>query len=178
MLPPGDLRNCMVALSEEEDLLVEALRASLSRRQRAEGAQLRQPVCGRADGDHRRLCAGRATGVEDSGHAGRIYPATTANATLVARMDDGSVVRGETNITASKRRIVELTLDPPDRRAAAGDAGGHRARRPDHGGAGIALHLADHQSAGGRAFPRRWPGARRARLHLQPDDAGQREPGT
>jgi uncharacterized cofD-like protein len=44
---------------------------------------------------------------------GRIYPATTANATLVANMDDGSVVRGETNITASRRRIVELTLDPP-----------------------------------------------------------------
>ncbi len=44
---------------------------------------------------------------------GRIYPATTANATLVAKMDDGSLVRGETNITASRRRIVELTLDPP-----------------------------------------------------------------
>jgi uncharacterized cofD-like protein len=29
-------------------------------------------------------------------------------------MDDGSVVRGETNITASRRRIVELVLDPPD----------------------------------------------------------------
>jgi uncharacterized cofD-like protein len=45
---------------------------------------------------------------------GRIYPATTANVTLVARMDDGSLVRGETRITASKRRIVELMLDPPD----------------------------------------------------------------
>jgi uncharacterized cofD-like protein len=44
---------------------------------------------------------------------GRIYPVTTANATLVARMDDGSEVRGETKITASKRRIVELMLDPP-----------------------------------------------------------------
>ena len=29
-------------------------------------------------------------------------------------MDDGSFVRGETNITASHRRIVELTLDPPN----------------------------------------------------------------
>ena len=45
---------------------------------------------------------------------GRIYPATTANTTLVAEMDDGSFVRGETNITASHRRIVELTLDPPN----------------------------------------------------------------
>jgi uncharacterized cofD-like protein len=45
---------------------------------------------------------------------GRIYPVTTANATLIARMDDGSLVRGETNITASKRRIEELILEPPD----------------------------------------------------------------
>jgi uncharacterized cofD-like protein len=44
---------------------------------------------------------------------GRIYPATTANTTLVAEMDDGTFVRGETNITASHQRIVELTLDPP-----------------------------------------------------------------
>ncbi len=48
---------------------------------------------------------------------GRIYPLTTANATLVARMDDGTLVRGETNITASSLRIAELMLDPP--RAAA-----------------------------------------------------------
>ncbi len=45
---------------------------------------------------------------------GRIYPATTANATLVARMDDGSLVRGETKITASRQHIAELMLDPPD----------------------------------------------------------------
>ena len=29
-------------------------------------------------------------------------------------MEDGSVVRGETNITASRQRIVELMLEPPD----------------------------------------------------------------
>jgi uncharacterized cofD-like protein len=45
---------------------------------------------------------------------GKIYPVTTANATLVARMDDGSLVRGETNITASRLRIAELMLEPPD----------------------------------------------------------------
>ena len=45
---------------------------------------------------------------------GHIYPVTTANATLVARMDDGSLVRGETSITASRKRIAELMLDPPD----------------------------------------------------------------
>jgi uncharacterized cofD-like protein len=44
---------------------------------------------------------------------GRIYPATNTNVTLAARMDDGTLVQGETNITASRQRIVELMLDPP-----------------------------------------------------------------
>ena len=43
---------------------------------------------------------------------GHIYPATTTNVTLSARMDDGSTVEGETNITASQHRICELTLEP------------------------------------------------------------------
>jgi uncharacterized cofD-like protein len=43
---------------------------------------------------------------------GRIFPATNTNVTLSAEMDDGSVVRGETNITASRQNIVELRLEP------------------------------------------------------------------
>jgi uncharacterized cofD-like protein len=45
---------------------------------------------------------------------GRIYPATNTDVTLAAQMDDGSIVRGETSITASPHRIVELMLDPAD----------------------------------------------------------------
>jgi uncharacterized cofD-like protein len=44
---------------------------------------------------------------------GRIYPATNTDVTLAALMDDGSLVRGETNITASQQRIVELMIEPP-----------------------------------------------------------------
>jgi uncharacterized cofD-like protein len=113
MLPPGDLRNCMVALSEEEDLL-----AQLFNHRFRSGDALK----GHNFGNLFVAALTEITG--DFSHAiqlaskilatrGRIYPATTANTTLVARMDDGSVVRGETNITASRRRIVELLLDPP-----------------------------------------------------------------
>jgi uncharacterized cofD-like protein len=114
MLPPGDLRNCMVALSEEEDLL-----ARLFAHRFRGGDSLK----GHNFGNLFVAALTEITG--DFAHAiqlaskilatrGRIYPVTTANATLVAHMDDGSVVRGETNITASRRHIVELTLDPPD----------------------------------------------------------------
>jgi uncharacterized cofD-like protein len=45
---------------------------------------------------------------------GHIYPATTSNIELEALMEDGTRVRGETKITASKGRIRELFLVPPD----------------------------------------------------------------
>ena len=113
MLPPGDLRNCMVALSEEEDLLA---RLFAHRFRSGDGLE------GHNFGNLFVAAITEITG--DFGHAiqlaskilatrGRIYPVTTANATLVARMDDGSLVRGETSITASRQRIAELTLDPP-----------------------------------------------------------------
>jgi uncharacterized cofD-like protein len=114
MLPPGDLRNCMVALSEEEDLL-----ALLFKHRFRAGKSLK----GHNFGNLFVAALTEITG--DFGHAiqlaskilatrGRIYPATTVDTTLVAKMDDGSLVRGETNITASRSRIVELMLDPPD----------------------------------------------------------------
>ena len=43
---------------------------------------------------------------------GHIYPATAANIELEALMEDGTRVRGETKITASKGRIKELFLVP------------------------------------------------------------------
>jgi uncharacterized cofD-like protein len=114
MLPPGDLRNCMVALSAEEDLL-----ARLFAHRFRKGLALK----GHNFGNLFVAALTEITG--DFGQAiqlaskilatrGRIYPVTTANAKLVARMDDGSLVRGETKITASRKRIAELMLDPPD----------------------------------------------------------------
>lgn len=112
MLPPGDLRNCMVALSEDEGLMARLFR---HRFQAGEG------LLGHNFGNLFVAALAEMTG--DFGHAirlageilamrGRIYPATYTNATLVARMASGAVVRGETNITASKDQIVELMLDP------------------------------------------------------------------
>lgn len=113
MLPPGDLRNCMVALSEDERLM-----SRLFRHRFQAGGELE----GHSFGNLFVAALTEMTG--DFGHAlklagevlamrGQIYPATYTNTTLVARMANGSIVRGETNITASKEQIVELSLDPP-----------------------------------------------------------------
>ncbi len=113
MLPPGDLRNCMVALSEEEALLSRLFTHRFRGGNGLKGhnfGNLFVAALTEITGDFAQAVqlASKILATR-----GRIYPATTANATLVASMDDGTVVRGETKITASKRRIVELTLDPP-----------------------------------------------------------------
>jgi uncharacterized cofD-like protein len=114
MLAPGDLRNCMVALSEEEALLARLFNHRFRAGDSLQGhnfGNLFLAALTEITGDF-------AQAVQLSSKIlatrGRIYPATTANTTLVAEMDDGSFVRGETRITASHRRIVELTLDPPN----------------------------------------------------------------
>ena len=114
MLPPGDLRNCMVALSEEEDLLARLFAHRFRGGDALKGhnfGNLFVAALTEITGDF-----GQAIQLASKILAtrGRIDPVTTANTTLVARMDDGSLVRGETSITASKKRIAELMLDPPD----------------------------------------------------------------
>jgi uncharacterized cofD-like protein len=114
MLPPGDLRNCMVALSEEEAVISQLFRHRFRAGGDMEGhnfGNLFVAALTEITGDF-----GQAIQLASKILAtrGRIYPVTTANVTLVASMDDGTTVRGETRISASKRRIVELMLDPPD----------------------------------------------------------------
>jgi uncharacterized cofD-like protein len=114
MLPPGDLRNCMVALSEEEDLLAQLFRHRFRAGDALEGhnfGNLFVAALTEITGNFGQAIQLASKVLATRGH---IYPVTTANATLVARMDDDSLVRGETNINASSRRIAELMIDPPD----------------------------------------------------------------
>ena len=114
ILPPGDIRNCIVALSEDEALLSRLF-------------QYRFPAGkGLAGHSFGNLFVTALTGVtgdfaqavklssEVLATRGHIYPATTANVALEALMADGSRVQGETRITASTGRIVDLHMVPPD----------------------------------------------------------------
>jgi uncharacterized cofD-like protein len=111
MLPPGDIRNCMVALSEDEHLLSKLFQFRFEHGD-LEGhsfGNLFVAALSHITGDF-------AQAVQMSSQIlaarGKIFPSTNANVRLAAQMEDGSVVRGETNITASKRSIVELRLEP------------------------------------------------------------------
>jgi uncharacterized cofD-like protein len=113
MLPPGDIRNCMVALSEDEHLLSKLFQYRFEHGD-LEGhsfGNLFVAALSHITGDF-------AQAVQMSSQIlaarGRIFPATNTNVTLAALMHDGSMVRGETNITASKQSIMELVLEPAE----------------------------------------------------------------
>ncbi len=113
MLPPGDLRNCMVALSAQEDLLTRLFNHRFRSGRSLKGHSLGNlfvAALTEITGDFALAIQLSSKILATRGH---IYPATTANTKLVAEMDDGSLVRGETKISASRHRIVELMLDPP-----------------------------------------------------------------
>jgi uncharacterized cofD-like protein len=113
MLPPGDLRNCLVALSEDEHLLSRLFQYRFDHGE-LEGHSFGNLFLAALTGISGDFAAAVQTASQVLATRGRIYPSTTANATLAARMDDGSTVRGETNIGASKRTILELMIDPAD----------------------------------------------------------------
>ncbi len=110
VLPPGDIRNCMVALSEDEALL-----SRLFQYRFASGRGLR----GHSFGNLFLTALSHITGdfaqaVKVSSEvlaiAGRIYPATAANVALEAKLENGTTVRGETRISRSRSRIRTISL--------------------------------------------------------------------
>ena len=114
MLPPGDVRNCIVALSEDEALLSRLFQHRFAKGTGLEGhsfGNLFLAALTSLSGDFSEAVRQSSEILATRGH---IYPSTTANIELEALMQDGSRVRGETNITASKGRIKELFLVPPD----------------------------------------------------------------
>jgi uncharacterized cofD-like protein len=112
ILPPGDIRNCMVALSEDSTLLSRLFRY----RFRGNG-----DLGGHSFGNLFLAALTEVTGdfveavrlsSEVLASKGRIYPATINDVRLVAELADGTEVRGETQITASRARIRRLRLEP------------------------------------------------------------------
>jgi len=112
MLPPGDIRNCMVALSEDS-LLISRL---FKYRFKGSGG-----LSGHSFGNIFLAALADMTG--DFAEAvrlssgilaskGNIFPATNADVHLMAELDDGTIVRGETKISTVGPRINRLYLEP------------------------------------------------------------------
>jgi uncharacterized cofD-like protein len=114
MLPPGDVRNCIVALSEDEALLSRLFQHRFKKGSGLEGhsfGNLFLAALTSITGDFAEAVRLASEILLTRGH---IYPATMANVELEASFEDGTTVRGETKITASQGKIRELVLVPAD----------------------------------------------------------------
>jgi uncharacterized cofD-like protein len=114
MLPPGDIRNCIVALSEDEPLLSKLFQHRFDKGSGLEGHSFGNLFLAALTGITKDFGEAVRLSSEILATRGHIHPATTSHVELEALMEDGTRVRGETKITASKGRIHELFLVPPD----------------------------------------------------------------
>ncbi|MGB9797441.1 MAG: gluconeogenesis factor YvcK family protein, partial [bacterium] len=110
--PPGDIRNCLVALAECEPYMQNLFQFRFDKGEGLRGHSLGNlliTAMTRITGDFEK-------GIEQVSDIlavrGRVLPSTKERVVLVAEMEDGEVVMGETNITSARKRIRRLSIEP------------------------------------------------------------------
>ena len=112
MLPPGDIRNCLVALAEDEQLLTQLFNYRFSSGHGLRGHNLGNLfLTALTNLTHDfakavRLCS------EVLAIRGEIFPSTLADVHLKATRTDGKLIRGERSITRTRVPIERLQIVP------------------------------------------------------------------
>jgi len=112
VLPPGDVRNCLLALAENEEQLSGYFQYRLHAPEELAGHALGNLLLvglEQATGSFDRAIEAMSQVLNIHGH---VLPATLDNAQLVATMDDGTVITGESQIVSDPRQIVTMALQP------------------------------------------------------------------
>jgi uncharacterized cofD-like protein len=114
VLPPGDIRNCLAALADEEKLLTELFQY---RFQAGDG------LTGHSFGNLFLTAMSEITGDLEQAIAasskvlavrGRVLPATLCDVRLFAELTDGRRIEGESSITEAGGSIVKIGCIPPN----------------------------------------------------------------
>src|SRR5258706_11052948 len=112
VLPPGDIRNCMAALCEDEAMLTRLFKYRFSAGRGLKGhsfGNLFLTALTEITGDFAHAVS---LSSEILAICGNIYPSTAANVELHAELEDGTRVSGESKISKSRSRIKRITLSP------------------------------------------------------------------
>ena len=115
--PPGDIRNCLVALSDSEAVMQQLMDYRFSTNGQLDGhsfGNILIAALASIGGDFH-------SGVEAASQLlairGRVVPSTTSDVTLVGRTVSGQRLIGESRVGSSTERLRSLVLVPPDPRA-------------------------------------------------------------
>jgi uncharacterized cofD-like protein len=122
MLPPGDIRNCLVALADAEPLMQELFQYRFKPGKGSDGNG-ESGLTGHSFGNLLLAAMLHITGdfeeaIRQTSRVlairGRVLPSTMQNVQLIARLEDGSTVEGESSITAAGKRIDRIMLSDPE----------------------------------------------------------------
>ena len=112
VLPPGDIRNCIAALADDEDLITKLFQYRFKSGEGLEGHSFGNLFL-------TALCAitgDMVRAVKESSNVlsirGRVLPSTLDDMKLVAEMEDGRIIHGESNIPEAHGKIKRLFTDP------------------------------------------------------------------
>lgn len=110
ILPPGDIRNCMVALAEDERLLTRLFQYRFESGGDLSGHSFGNLFLAALTGVTGDFLEAIKASSEVLAIKGRIFPSTTEDVTLVAEFEDGRIIEGESNIVAGRGSIKRLSL--------------------------------------------------------------------
>lgn len=112
ILPPGDIRNCIAALADDENLITELFQYRFKNGEGLEGHSFGNLFL-------TALCAitgNMVKAVRESSNVlnirGVVLPATLDDMKLAAEFDDGTIVKGESNIPEAHKSIKRLFTEP------------------------------------------------------------------
>ncbi len=116
IMPPGDIRNCLVALADVEKRMTDLFKHRFTKGSGALaghslGNLLLAGFIEQAGGDVDKalMLASEVLAIR-----GRVIPSTTSHIRLKALMEDGEEIEGETAIVACSHRIRRIFLEPGD----------------------------------------------------------------
>jgi uncharacterized cofD-like protein len=112
VLPPGDIRNCLAALADEEKLLTELFQYRFQAGSGLSGhsfGNLFLTVMSEVTGDLERAIAAISKVLAVRG---QVLPATLSDVQLWAELEDGRHINGESNITEAGGKIVKIGCTP------------------------------------------------------------------
>jgi uncharacterized cofD-like protein len=113
VLPPGDVRNCLVALADDEALVTDLFRYRFTEGEGLSGHSFGNLFLAAMSG----ITGNFDRAIKESSRVlnvvGRVLPATLGMVKLCAELDDGTIVEGESKISAARRPIKRVFFDPP-----------------------------------------------------------------
>ena len=112
IIPPGDLRNCLVALADTEPLMERLFQYRFGGNKELAGHSFGNLFLAAMSGVTGDMESALETSSKVLAVKGRVLPASTQYVRLDATMEDGTVVCGESRIPLAKKRIKRVKLSP------------------------------------------------------------------